>query len=219
MDSGTIMLGVFFGAWVIGAIFAAYKNWSGTFVFGGGFIFACLSLIAVSLPMNYFQADSKPKEHEVAKIVLAPSLGLSTAEFKERFNKVAEEVDAPFHINQMKVEKGNIDTFNVTFDKNHILFGTITKDGLIEGVTSISAGDGTIQSGFNMLQISHIIIRTFSPEISKEDASKIVLEMMDKNSKLPDATAHSKRVGNVEYFTSLSKQLGYWFGIQVPSNK
>lgn len=149
----------------------------------------------------------------------APSLGLSPDVFKERFNQIAEEIDAPFHINQMKIDKGNVDSFNVKFSKNNVLFGTITKDGMIDSVTSISSGDGTIQSGLKMMLLSAIIVRSTSPDLSKEDAGKVVLEMMGKNNKSPDATSHSKKIGNVEYFTSLSKDLGYWFGVQVPSKK
>lgn len=213
------ILWVFFGTWVAWAVFAAFKNWSGTVVFGGGFLVSCIALIVAIQIQNRFEPDSPARNSEpqikTVSIIREPSLGISTAQFKERFNKISEEIDAPFHINQVNVEQGNVNTFSVMLGKNNALSGTVTKDDQIEGLISISNGDGTIQSGMKMLQLSVIIVRTFSSELSKEDASKLVLEMMNKNSTLPNATAHSKAVGKVEYFTSLSTQLGYFFGVQI----
>lgn len=159
---------------------------------------------------------SKDVDAPSVPVIQEPSIGITTEAFKKRFNRISEEIDAPFHINQFTIEKGNVDSFNVSFDKNHVLFGTITKNGLIEGLTSISSGDGTIQSGYNMLKISHIIVRAVSPSLTKEEVNKLVLEMMEKNGKLPDATANTRRIGEVEYFTSLGQQTGYWFGVQIP---
>lgn len=208
-----------FGSWIGWFVYSNSRKWSAMVGLGGGFLVSCLVMIAVIQVEKTFDSETPiqtgPQKNSVTAIIHDPSLGISTAQFKDRFNKISEEIDAPFHINQVNVEQGNVNTFSVTLGKNNALSGTVTKDGQVEGLISISNGDGTIQSGVKMLQLSVIIVRTFSSELSKEDASKLVLEMMNKNSTLPNATAHSKAVGKVEYFTSLSTQLGYWFGVQI----
>jgi hypothetical protein len=59
MDSGTIMLGVFFGIWIGWMIFFGLRKSNGVVVFGGGFIAACVALIIGFQIESFFVKDDK----------------------------------------------------------------------------------------------------------------------------------------------------------------
>lgn len=210
---GWAILNMFLGSWIAWFLYSNSKKWSAFVGLGGGFIIGVFSL---SIPLWWYSDVKNVNSHQASVSAHAPSLGISTTQFKELFNKFSEEIDAPFHINQVKLDQN---TFMVSFGESNALSGTITSEGNIEGLVSISSGDGTMQSGLKMFQLSTIITRTFNTSMSKQESAQLVLEMMQQNSKLPNATMSKKTVGDVEYFTSLSKQLGYWYGVQIPSNK
>jgi hypothetical protein len=151
---------------------------------------------------------------EAPQELLRQPLGLSAEAFKTGFNNAAKNAQSEFRIDKINVERGPAnDTFTSYLSKNNALIGTLDQDGNLKSITSISTGDGTIESGADMIILSALIVRAVSPGMDKKQAGDIALNLIRKTNENGGETA-KKQVGNVEYFAMFSESLGFWFGAE-----
>lgn len=199
-------------------------------------VIGALFLFIVSLAFfgHYSQQDNSPAinttptnktpqvqtEPPKAKSVIEPSLNITPEEFRLRFNKTSELLDTDFHINKIELKDGAVfNTANITLSKNNALIVTATKSGLLNSVISISSGDGTMQSGANMLFLSIMIVRSISEDLPEKEATQIVMDLMKASTDDADGKTHNKLVEGINYSASSSKTLGYWFSADLPEDK
>lgn len=175
------------------------------------------SLVMVGL-LGHEKPNNNPDSEKLAAAeVNQPSLNITPENFRVKFNKVSEHIDTSFHINRVDVKEGQVfDTANVRLSDHNALVISVTKDGMMNSVTSISTGDGTLKSGANMLFLANIIVRSISPQLEDKQAAQIAMELMKLSSSDEAGDAHTKLIDGVEYSASFSKQLGFWFGAGLP---
>ncbi|TFW71496.1 hypothetical protein C3Y98_05205 [Methylotenera oryzisoli] len=184
-----------------------------------------IGLFLFSLVMVGLLGDEKPtnnpdSEKLAAAEVKQPSLNITPENFRVKFNEVSELIDTSFHINRIDVKEGPVsDTANVTLSDQNSLVIAVTKDGMVNSVTSISIGDGTFKSGANMLFLATTIVRSISPHLESEKAAQIAIELMKLSTNDKAGEAHTKLIDGVEYYAIFNKQLGFWFGAELPDTK
>lgn len=182
-------------------------------------------LFLFSLVMVGLLGDEKPtnnpnSEKLAAAEVKQPSLNITPESFRVKFNEVSELIDTSFHINRIDVKEGPVfDTANLELSDHNGLVIAVTKDGMVNSVTSISNGDGTFKSGANMLFLANTIVRTISPQLENQKAAQIAMELMKLSTNDEAGGTHTKLIDGVEYYASFSKQLGFWFGAGLPDTK
>lgn len=141
-------------------------------------------------------------------------LGMTPEAFRIAFNRIASSVQSDYRINKIDIKPGTTkDTFDITFNENQGLIGTVNPDGKLESVMSISTGDGTVESGLDMVILSGLLVRSISPDIGKKGANDLVTGMMNEIVGAKGKTT-SCEVGEVEYFGTYSDQIGFWFGAE-----
>lgn len=143
------------------------------------------------------------------------SLGMTAEKFMVVFNGTSSASNAAYRIDSIDLNPGEVkDTFKVMLSERQALIGTVSKDnGMLESVTSISAGDGTMASGADMIILAGVLVRSISPDIGKKGANDLVTGMMNEIVGAKGKTT-SWEVGEVEYFGMYSNQIGFWFGAE-----
>lgn len=157
--------------------------------------------------------QSKPK-NETEKIF---SIGLKPDEFKDRFNQAATEFDSDLRITDLNVDEGSVqDTFQYMLTSHLGLIGSINKqDGSIRSVTILGQGDGTAQSGLNIITSMGILIAAVNPEISPNKRGDILRELKIVGDNVDILNLDSETVCNgKKYFVNSSKEIGIMFGVQ-----
>lgn len=156
------------------------------------------------------QEDNK-KEEKIA------SLGFDVDEFKKRFNKAAQEFKSDMRIDNIKVESGAVqDTFQYMLTSHLGIVGAVNKeDGNINSITIIGQGDGTVQSGLNIMVSMGILIATVNPELSPDERGNILKELgiIGDNVDILNLNKDTIRNGK-KYFITSSKELGIMFGVE-----
>lgn len=155
-----------------------------------------------------FPVQEKPQE------LKRQDLGITADTFKVAFNRAALSIESDYKINQIDVKQGQAkDTFNISFGEHQALIGTVNSEGKLDSVMSISTGDGTIDSGINMMLLSAILVRAVSPDMGTKQAGDIAVDLIQKTNENGGETV-KRQVGNVEYYAMFSKSVGFWFGAE-----
>lgn len=223
-----VWLAVFVGGWRVLANMWI-KNGKGhvtSHVAAAGSSFAVATIIFVLMVAGgsdkVAAVQPKPEKTGGAKetaVIAAtqPSLGITPQQYKEQFNAASVATDdSPFEIGELNIQKGEIfDTAQVRLTANNALILAVTKQGLVNSVSTISTGDGTLNSGLNMLKISIVVVRSVNTKMSKEAAYKMGVDLFTRAGK-SDGKSVSKVVGGVKYYAIFSDTLGYWFGAEIP---
>jgi hypothetical protein len=154
------------------------------------------------------------KSNEIVKP--QPSMGITAEQYKSQFNDASLATDgSPFEIINLDIKKGDVfDTAQITFTKNNFMIIGVTKQGLINSVSTISSGDGTINSGLNMLYISVVVIRSINTTIDKEAATKMGLDLFTRAGKSKNKPVE-EIINGIKYYAISSDKLGYWFGAEL----
>jgi hypothetical protein len=151
---------------------------------------------------------NKPSEFTIVK---------SIDIFKERFNSFAQETDFSYRITDIKIIEGEVNNvFTYMFNSNLALNGQVNKsDNSIRSLTMISQGDGSINSGLNMLIVIGAIISATNPEISPEEKGEILKELGLMSEQVPLSNLSSSTIKNdIKYFLNVSDVMGITFGAQ-----
>lgn len=168
------------------------------------------------------QTTSKAEEQVDPRTVIQPSLGITPMQYKQQFNNASLMTEGSnFEITQMKIKQGDVfDTAEIVLSKNASMVIGITKQGLINSVTTIARGDGTMQSGADMLFLSAVMARAIHPNVDQKITGKIGLELFTQAGEA-NGKSVEKTFNNVKHFAMLSKELGYWYGTEAikPENK
>lgn len=147
------------------------------------------------------------------------SLNLSPDEFKDRFNQAAQ--NSNMKIANINIENGDVqNTFNNRITNNINVVGVINKsDNSVRNLIMIGAGDGTPQSGADVLIAMGLLIASANPELIPEERFKILQDigLAKKGDNLPtkgDLIRHGRK-----YSFNVSKDTGIQFTISDPNDK
>lgn len=142
------------------------------------------------------------------------SLGITLDEFKTSFNAQAKAAELAFNITEIKVDSSQpVHTFNIELSKHQGIVGSVNDSNEITGINSISTGDGSLNSGANMLFLAVCIVNTFNPEGSKEANTKFAVELFKQAADGSDGESHDATIGDMVFTSMRSKSLGFWFSV------
>lgn len=172
---------------------------------------------ATQLPKQDNKATSTIKNPQKEE----PSLGYSAEEFRKRFNKASDEFKINLKITSIKVEPGQVqDTFQYQFTKSLGMVGTINKkDRQLRNVMIIGQGDGTSNSGFDIILSMGAVIAATNPDLNQSARGEVLKELglMDENVDLHNLNKSTIR-NNVKYNITSSDQIGIMFAASNASD-
>ncbi len=203
----------------------------------GSLIGTAAVLIAISFVMFSCSKDNEaitpsPKENNVERnstketnpeptineAVPDKTLNMSAGQFQARFNQISKLTKNKFYIDEIVINDGEINNVaNVLLNKNCSLILVFNKANVLKGVTSVSTGDGTIESGLQTLQIATVIFRTFNKSLPPEAANNAAYNLWKESANMledNDAKTAVKVVDGIQYYASASDMAGIWFGAE-----
>ncbi|MDD4601720.1 hypothetical protein SDC9_06198 [bioreactor metagenome] len=147
------------------------------------------------------------------------NLGLTPAQFKERFNASAENFDNNLKIKTLNIMTGVAqDTFNVRLATHTSLLGTLNDSGMLRSITIIGLGDGSIGSNSDTALAIGILVASFNPNLSLPECYQIIRDtgITDSNSL---ATGQTIRDGK-RYIYTRSNDNKVMFSVSkaIPNN-
>lgn len=140
-------------------------------------------------------------------------LGFTSSEFLNRFKGVAKEASLKVNIKKLKVsDNGEKKIMNVEASKNLALLITVDKTSdMVIDIILIGVGDGTIQSGANIIIGFIAAIAATNPELSKAERGD-VLGSLGIFSDSNEANGETIRQG-IKYNLARTEQAGTWLTI------
>ncbi len=167
-------------------------------------------------PVN--QDNMQTTDTQLPKREAVPgSLDMTLEVFQQRFNDAAAGVDANFSINNLEIEKGEVqDSFHTMLTDNIGLLGTVNKaDGTVRDVMIMGQGDGSLQSGVDIIIAIGTIIATVHPEFTPEKRGQVLtdLGLFDENMDITNLDSDTVR-GQYKYWINSSPAIGIMFGVK-----
>lgn len=157
--------------------------------------------------------ETQPPEQES----IPGSLDMTPEEFQQRFNEAAVRVDSDFHIDTIDITAGEVqDVFQNMLTDNIGLLGTINKtDGSIRDIMIMAQGDGTFQSGVDIILAIGTIITTINPEFTPDERGQVLtdLGLLDENADITNLDSSTVR-GQYKYWINSSPVIGIMFGVE-----
>jgi hypothetical protein len=164
-------------------------------------------------------AENLPAEVSASE---SKALFATTDNFQTAFNDFCSESNFGYHIDDINVADGDVqNTFQLMMTKNVGLIGTVNKtDGSVKEITMIGTGDGTAQSGLEIMQGILCIIASADPSLLPAERGQLMkdLGIMDKKKDIHNLKA-SKDINGVHYWINSSELTGIMFGASRPGNK
>ena len=152
----------------------------------------------------------EPKPEEV-KEEQEKEFGLNPAQVKDNFKKFNNSLgDQKLKISNEKSEKGEINT-DMFCASEHVCYvvASSPKTGKVTGITMIGSGDGSTQSGFNIIMGVGGIISMTDTNTTKEDRGNVLAGLKligDSKSDLKKSRDYVYK--NVKYSWIFSEQIG-----------
>lgn len=163
--------------------------------------------------------EPAPKKTESKKTTVQSSkpgdIGMDVEGFRKAFNSTATNLNlADLTIGKLKVQDGAVqDVFSYKISEYVYLQGIVNKsDGSVREVTMIGAGDGTPQSGTDILLTIGLVIASTNPGLTTEERAGVLqdLGLLSEGVDITQINQSTKRNG-IKYTIKGSKELGIWF--------
>lgn len=145
-------------------------------------------------------------------------LGLSLNKFVTDFNNISAEFNANFSIGNLEQQFGEFyNSYQYMLNDNiGILINADNLDDNVIDVTIIARGDGSFNSGIDILLCIGVIIGVMQPELAAAERGEILKDIeLDGSSDAYNLDTSTIR-GQYEYWVFSSPELGIMFGV---SNK
>lgn len=127
------------------------------------------------------KSEDVTKEDDIVDVTEdEPTLNISVEEFRENFDSVAGEFGLTYRSNKdAEIVVGDVyDTQQLITASDHVsAFATLTKDGGIVSLNLVGSGDGTQESGFEILASIGAMIGAVEPELAAEERGEILTEL------------------------------------------
>lgn len=154
----------------------------------------------------------KIENKKIAKYVLIENLD----EFKNRFNELSTEMDLNLKITGLSVTDGAVNnTFKYMLTDYIGIVGQLNKDdNSIRSLLLTAHGDGTAESGVNIVATIGCLINCANPELTAKGRGNILkhLGLFDEDADFNNLDRHTI-VNGVKYSISSNKIMGLLFSI------
>ncbi|MCL9804488.1 hypothetical protein NAT51_03080 [Flavobacterium amniphilum] len=183
-----------------------------------------LSVFIVSgfIIMAFGSEDDKKKETSGIEIHQVKKILDSGEDFKENFNGfMKNDLDSDLLIREIKTSSGkDNETFSATLNSHIGLIMQINKeDKSLRSVMMIGQGDGTTNSGLNIIMVMGGVIAAVDPALSPNERGKILKDIgiLDKDFDVNNVEGSTIKNG-VKYFINGSDQIGIMFGAETSND-
>jgi hypothetical protein len=158
------------------------------------------------------KTESKEKAEQSSK---PGDIGMDVEGFRKAFNSTAKNLNLiDMTLGKLKVQDGAVqDVFTYKISDYVYLQGSINKsDGSVREVTMVGAGDGTAQSGTDILVTIGLLIASTNPDLTTEERAGVLqdLGLLSEGVDISQINQSTKRNG-IKYTIKGSKELGVWF--------
>lgn len=141
------------------------------------------------------------------------TLGISADDFIDAFNENMAALESKLKLSSVEWSEENEGTQIITAtgfinDYNVFTFSATPDTREIISIFYIGTGDGTYESGVDVLYCMSATIRSVDPSISSSDSIDMILTMMDE-------TQNSTTKNNIAYSIFQSKDLGTWLTVDA----
>lgn len=147
----------------------------------------------------------------------APTLGFTVEEFRNNFDKFADEFELFFRSDKdAEVEKGEVNDLQkiVTASEYVQVFATLNKEGGILALNLVGVGDGSEQSGIEIMSTIGTIVAASQPELEPEERGDILRDVgLIGESELPEEMV-TVEDGGYAYSLSVSDITGVMFFVE-----
>ena len=142
------------------------------------------------------------------------SLDMSPDEYRERFNRLLDTLDLPFRA-AFSVVEGSINNVARASLNDHLgLVAVVDKEtGQLKSVTLLGSGDGTVESGANILIVAVATLAAATPNGSTKTVGPEVLELMKSFDEEADEPA-SRIVNGVKFSHMRTEEFGAFFSAE-----
>lgn len=154
-----------------------------------------------------------PQDKAETKKQVEKYFDITPQEFAKRINVNLTKNDVPFRL-KIKIQSGEVNnTFNHSFNERIGLAGSVDKKtGLLTGITIITSGDGTTESGLNVMAV---VISAYSAVLGENtmgtgEPAKIMMKLMEHYQNEPE-TSQEVILNGVKFGFVPSQQFGNWF--------
>lgn len=163
--------------------------------------------------------EPAPKETESKKKTAQSSkpgdIGMDVEGFRKAFNSTAKNLNmSDMEIGKLNVQDGAVqDVFTYEISDYVNLQGSVNKsDGSVREVTVIGVGDGTAQSGTDILLTIGLLIASTNPDLTVDERAGVLqdLGLLSEGVDISQIDQSTKRNG-IKYTIKGSKELGIWF--------
>ena len=140
------------------------------------------------------------------------TLEFTPKEFQDRFNKNMVKIDLPYRA-KLKTKRGtgNLDGASAVLSDHLAITATIDKKtGKLTGMLMIGTGDGSLESGANVLLAGIAAIAAAVPNGTTESIGPRVIDLMSEF-KAESSKPASKVLNGVRFSFNQSSELGTWF--------
>lgn len=219
---GWVYLAVFIVTWAAWAGFGQHKGYSGVVKYAGGFIAACLVLVAISLvapkaggsSAAVASQESLSEGNKPASMAASHDMGLSPEEFAGRFNVIMAKMRRPHRIGEINVSHdAKVPTFKVMLDPKIGMVGTVTNHNSLKSLIMIGGGDGSTMDGLEVFAVMWGMTKSLSPDLADEQVVKTLTEMMKSGEANEEISA---RLAGLKYSYRASPEVGILYSAEVP---
>lgn len=160
--------------------------------------------------MNKEMEKEKNKEEKIY------SLGFDAVDFKDKFNSFSKEIGSPFNIDEINVTEGEVQNVaSIILTDNVGMNLTINKaDNSVREVVVIGQGDGSEESGYDIMLAMGTVISVTNPSLDEEGRGNVLRELGLMEG-LPDEQVKYVE-GDVRYTLSADDVIGVMF---IANNK
>lgn len=156
---------------------------------------------------------AKPAKKEIINV----TFNLTPAQFKNKFNSKAKQLEDNLAITNLKVGDGEVNnSFNYMFNKNTGLVGTVDKKtGKIMSFMFLFSGSQDQQEILHAVSIPLFISQIVNPEQDRGKTSKIIIDMITKSlSEMDGGETITNDIGSVQYSSAASQYTGLMLAIE-----
>lgn len=157
------------------------------------------------------------KEVEKIKRPIYYAIIKNVDQFKMDFNTYAKESQSSLRIRKIIVEPGEVhNAFQYSFSDGLAIVGTLNKkDNSIRSLIMTAQGDGTLNSGLNMLVVMGAIITSTNPSLTDDERGDVLYQLGLFDDEVDISKLSGRTIKNgIKYFVDGIPQVGIMFGAQ-----
>ena len=154
------------------------------------------------------EEQSEPEPESEPPVIPANTLNLSLPQFKERFNANLAALGSTNKLSDVIWDEIEIATTGMINDNLGFTFEMSPDTKQIASLIFIGFGDGTAESGVDVMLAMSAVISAVDPDIKQGDTGALILDMLDEESE------DNKIINGIRYSALMADGLGTWLTIE-----